>query len=126
MAPAANLSLKLRSSAADLSTDAWSMFGRQGMLLTDTSEKLDSMNLLKYMAPVASLALIPAVIVLEPNIVRCVACMEAPTVRLGNSNPTEHLVPGLEGHLFEFTHCVMAGQTLWTSAFALGHTHPAA
>ena len=87
-APAANPSLKLCSSAANLSTDTWNMFGRQGMLLTDTSEKLDSMNLLKYMAPVASLALIPAVIVLEPNIVRCVAHMEAYTAHLGNSTLT--------------------------------------
>jgi hypothetical protein len=39
----------------------------QGLLLADASERLDSMSLLLYMAPIAALALVPAVIVFEPG-----------------------------------------------------------
>lgn len=42
----------------------------QGILLTDASEKMDSMNLLRFMAPIASLALLPAVALLEPSVVK--------------------------------------------------------
>jgi hypothetical protein len=41
----------------------------QGILLLDETEKLDSMNLLMYMAPIASVALLPAVWALEPGAV---------------------------------------------------------
>lgn len=37
----------------------------QGILLFDQSEKLDSMNLLMYMSPIASLALVPMTYVFE-------------------------------------------------------------
>ena len=39
----------------------------QGILLADTSEKLDSMNLLRLMAPIAAAMLLPAVALLEPR-----------------------------------------------------------
>ena len=38
----------------------------QGILLADKSEKLDSMNLLRLMAPIAATMLLPAVAYLEP------------------------------------------------------------
>ena len=44
----------------------------QGILLTDTSEKMNSMNLLLYMAPIASLVLIPAVLLGEPDVLAVV------------------------------------------------------
>lgn len=40
----------------------------QGLLLTDPSEKLDSVNLLRYMTPIASAALMLLVAVMEPDI----------------------------------------------------------
>ncbi|GBG71867.1 hypothetical protein CBR_g10803 [Chara braunii] len=40
----------------------------QGMLLTSESEKLNSLNLLLYMAPVACLVLLPATLILEGNV----------------------------------------------------------
>ncbi len=51
--------------------------GAQGILLTDSSEKMDSMNLLRYMAPLASLALLPAVALLEPSVIRCAPAVPA-------------------------------------------------
>lgn len=44
----------------------------QGVLLVDQSEKLDSMNLLRYMAPVALTVLIPATLILEPGVFQVV------------------------------------------------------
>ena len=40
----------------------------QGILLTDPSEKLDSMNLLRYMAPIAMTVLVPATLFLEAGV----------------------------------------------------------
>ena len=37
------------------------------MLLTDSTEKLDSQNLLMYMAPVACLVLVPMTLIFEPQ-----------------------------------------------------------
>ena len=39
----------------------------QGILLSDQSEKLDSMNLLRLMSPVALVLLLPAIALLEPG-----------------------------------------------------------
>ena len=39
----------------------------QGILLADQSEKLDSMNLLRMMSPIAAAMLLPAVALLEPT-----------------------------------------------------------
>ena len=39
----------------------------QGILLADQSEKLDSMNLLRLMSPIAVAMLLPAVALLEPT-----------------------------------------------------------
>ncbi len=39
----------------------------QGVLLADQSEKLDSMNLLRLMSPVAMILLLPAIAILEPS-----------------------------------------------------------
>lgn len=41
----------------------------QGLLLTDPSEKMDSMNLLRFMSPISLAVLLPAVWVLEPGVV---------------------------------------------------------
>ena len=40
----------------------------QGLLLADSSEKMDSMNLLLYMAPIAALLLVPAIMISEPTV----------------------------------------------------------
>ncbi|KAH9623627.1 hypothetical protein KSS87_018689 [Heliosperma pusillum] len=40
----------------------------QGILLSSEGEKLNSMNLMLYMSPIAVLALIPAAFTLEPNV----------------------------------------------------------
>ena len=40
----------------------------QGILLTDPNEKMDSMNLLRYMAPISFGFLIPATFYLEPGV----------------------------------------------------------
>ncbi|KAL0339698.1 UNVERIFIED_CONTAM: udp-uronic acid transporter 1 [Sesamum radiatum] len=40
----------------------------QGVLLSNEGEKLNSMNLMLYMAPIAILVLLPAAIVMEPNV----------------------------------------------------------
>ncbi|KAK8651318.1 hypothetical protein V6N13_140925 [Hibiscus sabdariffa] len=41
----------------------------QGILLSSEGEKLNSMNLLLYMSPVAVLVLVPAALIMEPNVV---------------------------------------------------------
>ncbi|KAM3691083.1 hypothetical protein ACJW31_09G168300 [Castanea mollissima] len=41
----------------------------QGILLSSDGEKLNSMNLLLYMSPIAVLVLLPATLVMEPNVV---------------------------------------------------------
>lgn len=40
----------------------------QGILLSSDGEKLNSMNLLLYMAPIAVLVLLPATLIMEPNV----------------------------------------------------------
>jgi drug/metabolite transporter (DMT)-like permease len=40
----------------------------QGILLSSEGEKLNSMNLLLYMAPIAVVVLLPATLLLEPNV----------------------------------------------------------
>lgn len=40
----------------------------QGILLSSEGEKLNSMNLLLYMSPIAVLVLVPAALVMEPNV----------------------------------------------------------
>ena len=40
----------------------------QGALLVDPSEKLDSLNLLRYMAPTALVMVLPAALILEPGV----------------------------------------------------------
>lgn len=40
----------------------------QGVLLSSEGEKLNSMNLLLYMSPIAVVVLLPAVIIMEPNV----------------------------------------------------------
>lgn len=40
----------------------------QGILLTSEGEKLNSMNLLLYMAPIAVVVLLPAALLMEPNV----------------------------------------------------------
>ncbi|EFJ15928.1 hypothetical protein SELMODRAFT_85074 [Selaginella moellendorffii] len=41
----------------------------QGILLSSEGEKLNSMNLLLYMAPIAVVLLLPATLIMEPNVV---------------------------------------------------------
>ncbi|KAK4721134.1 hypothetical protein R3W88_011367 [Solanum pinnatisectum] len=41
----------------------------QGVLLSSEGEKLNSMNLLLYMSPIAVLVLMPAAIIMEPNVI---------------------------------------------------------
>ncbi|BBN70275.1 Nucleotide-sugar transporter family protein [Prunus dulcis] len=41
----------------------------QGILLSSEGEKLNSMNLLLYMSPIAILVLLPAALIMEPNVV---------------------------------------------------------
>ncbi|XP_062005424.1 UDP-URONIC ACID TRANSPORTER 1 isoform X1 [Rosa rugosa] len=41
----------------------------QGILLSSDGEKLNSMNLLLYMSPIAILVLLPAALIMEPNVV---------------------------------------------------------
>lgn len=40
----------------------------QGLLLSSEGEKLNSMNLLLYMAPIAVVLLLPATLLMEPNV----------------------------------------------------------
>lgn len=41
----------------------------QGVLLSNEGERLNSMNLLLYMSPIAVLVLLPATLVMEPNVI---------------------------------------------------------
>ncbi|KAF5750244.1 sugar phosphate/phosphate translocator [Tripterygium wilfordii] len=41
----------------------------QGILLSSEGEKLNSMNLLLYMSPIAVIVLLPAALVMEPNVI---------------------------------------------------------
>ncbi|KAK4272502.1 hypothetical protein QN277_021054 [Acacia crassicarpa] len=41
----------------------------QGILLSSEGEKLNSMNLLLYMSPIAVVVLVPAVLIMEPNVI---------------------------------------------------------
>lgn len=45
----------------------------QGILLTDATDKMDSMNLLRYMAPLSLGVLVPATIFLEPGVFKLVS-----------------------------------------------------
>lgn len=49
----------------------------QGILLSSEGEKLNSMNLLLYMSPIAVLVLLPVVLIMEPNVLDV-------TISLGN------------------------------------------
>ncbi|XP_051151448.1 UDP-URONIC ACID TRANSPORTER 1-like [Andrographis paniculata] len=44
----------------------------QGVLLSNEGEKLNSMNLMLYMAPIAVIVLLPAALIMEPNVVSVV------------------------------------------------------
>ncbi|KAH1090531.1 hypothetical protein J1N35_017788 [Gossypium stocksii] len=44
----------------------------QGILLSSEGEKLNSMNLLLYMSPIAVLVLVPAVLIMEPNVLEVI------------------------------------------------------
>ncbi|PIN02505.1 Glucose-6-phosphate/phosphate and phosphoenolpyruvate/phosphate antiporter [Handroanthus impetiginosus] len=44
----------------------------QGVLLSNEGEKLNSMNLMFYMSPIAVVVLIPAALVMEPNVLNAV------------------------------------------------------
>ncbi|GAB2267186.1 UDP-URONIC ACID TRANSPORTER 1 [Dionaea muscipula] len=44
----------------------------QGILLSSEGEKLNSMNLLLYMSPIAVVALIPAILIMEPTVLDAV------------------------------------------------------
>ena len=45
----------------------------QGVLLTDSSEKMDSINLLRHMAPIAALVLLPVVAIAERDVLAVVS-----------------------------------------------------
>lgn len=49
----------------------------QGILLTDAAEKMDSMNLLRYMAPISLGVLVPATVFLEPTVFEIVSASRA-------------------------------------------------
>lgn len=52
-----------------MATAAWALKSVvQGILLSSEGEKLNSMNLLLYMAPIAVVVLVPATLLLEPNV----------------------------------------------------------
>ncbi|GMN55398.1 hypothetical protein TIFTF001_024516 [Ficus carica] len=44
----------------------------QGILLSSEGEKLNSMNLMLYMSPIAVLVLLPASLVMEPNVLEVI------------------------------------------------------
>ena len=44
----------------------------QGVLLTDSSERMDSMNLLRLMAPIAALILLPVTAIAERDVLTVV------------------------------------------------------
>lgn len=84
----------------------------QGMLLMDPSEKMDSLNLLRWMAPIASLCLIPAVLVLEPTVVR-----EA--MEMGVREPNFLWLLAFNAFLAYFTNLTNFLVTRYTSALTL-------
>lgn len=84
----------------------------QGILLSDASEKMDSMNLLRYMAPIACLCLLPAVLVLEPMVLR-----EAIDKAAANRNFVALLM--LNSFLAYFTNLTNFLVTRYTSALTL-------
>ncbi|CAA0837436.1 Probable sugar phosphate/phosphate translocator [Striga hermonthica] len=47
----------------------------QGVLLSNDGEKLNSMNLMLYMAPIAVIVLLPAALVMEPNVLDMVVSL---------------------------------------------------
>lgn len=47
----------------------------QGVLLSSEGEKLNSMNLMLYMSPIAVLVLLPAAIVMEPNVMEATVAL---------------------------------------------------
>lgn len=47
----------------------------QGVLLSSEGEKLNSMNLMLYMAPIAVVFLLPAALVMEPNVLDMVVSL---------------------------------------------------
>mmetsp|Transcript_8266 Transcript_8266/g.24668 ORF Transcript_8266/g.24668 Transcript_8266/m.24668 type:complete len:371 (+) Transcript_8266:716-1828(+) len=84
----------------------------QGILLTDASEKMDSMNLLRFMAPIASLALLPAVALLEPSVVKEAVDMAA-------SEPSFLWLLLFNSFLAYFTNLTNFLVTRYTSALTL-------
>jgi drug/metabolite transporter (DMT)-like permease len=84
----------------------------QGILLMDASEKMDSLNLLRWMAPIASLCLIPAVLVLEPTVVR-----EA--VDMSITQPNFFWLLAFNAFLAYFTNLTNFLVTRYTSALTL-------
>jgi drug/metabolite transporter (DMT)-like permease len=84
----------------------------QGMLLMDASEKMDSLNLLRWMAPIASLCLIPAVLVLEPTVIR-----EA--MEMGVQQPNFLWLLAFNAFLAYFTNLTNFLVTRYTSALTL-------
>ncbi|MED6182174.1 UDP-URONIC ACID TRANSPORTER 1 [Stylosanthes scabra] len=57
----------------------------QGILLSSEGEKLNSMNLLLYMSPIAVIILLPAALIMEPNVLDV-------TISLGSENKTMWLL----------------------------------
>eukprot|EP00884_Botryococcus_braunii_P000252 jgi/Botrbrau1/10227/Bobra.0362s0017.1 len=49
----------------------------QAKLLSDQSERLDAMNLLRWMAPISGALLLPATVYLEPNVISLAATLSA-------------------------------------------------
>ncbi|GLJ47552.1 hypothetical protein SUGI_1004280 [Cryptomeria japonica] len=54
----------------------------QGILLSSEGEKLNSMNLLLYMAPIAVVVLLPAVMILEPNVLGITVALARQDMRI--------------------------------------------
>ncbi|KAH9299035.1 hypothetical protein KI387_030717, partial [Taxus chinensis] len=54
----------------------------QGILLSSEGEKLNSMNLLLYMAPIAVVLLLPATLILEPNVLGATVALARQDMRI--------------------------------------------
>uniref|UniRef100_A0A0D6R3L0 Sugar phosphate transporter domain-containing protein n=1 Tax=Araucaria cunninghamii TaxID=56994 RepID=A0A0D6R3L0_ARACU len=54
----------------------------QGILLSSEGEKLNSMNLLLYMAPIAVVLLLPATLILEPNVLGIAVALARQDMRI--------------------------------------------
>ncbi|KAJ7961307.1 Nucleotide-sugar transporter family protein [Quillaja saponaria] len=54
----------------------------QGILLTSEGEKLDSMNLLLYMAPIAVVVLLPATMLMEENVIAITIALAREDIRI--------------------------------------------